>query len=313
LIQVLPIQDWGWSSGVHIAGRPHDPPTNQRMAEDRYVSPGYFKTLGIPVIRGRMLDPKTDIRTSQSVCLVNEAFVHSIFPNEDPLGQKIDEGGGPACTIVGVTKSIRQDLFGEPLAEEDYPISQFPREMANQAFTSMHLVVRTVRPPSALTPELRAILHDLDAGVPLETLETMDDVLSKVIVLQRMEGWLLGVFAGLAPFLAAIGLYGLMSYEVQVSVRAIGVRMAMGATRLSILNRVLRRVGVLLLSGIAVGCLSLFLLKLVFARVIALDVSRDLTPIVELAGFLLLVGLTSAFLPALRAAFIQPMEALRNS
>jgi predicted permease len=160
LIQVLPIQDWGWSSGVHIAGRPHDPPSSQRMAEDRYFSPGYFKALGIPVIRGRMLDPKTDSRSSQSVCLVNEAFVRSIFPNEDPLGQKIDEGGGPPCTIVGVTQSIRQDLFEEPLPEEDYPISQFPRELANQAFSSMHLVIRTAIPPSTLARELRAILHD---------------------------------------------------------------------------------------------------------------------------------------------------------
>jgi ABC-type antimicrobial peptide transport system permease subunit len=185
--------------------------------------------------------------------------------------------------------------------------------MANQAFTTMHLVIRTSRAPSALTPELRAIMHDLDASVPFETLETMDNVLSKVIVLQRMEGWLLGVFAGLALFLAATGLYGLVSYEVQISVRSIGLRMAMGATRLSILNRVLRRVGALLATGIGVGSACLFVLQRLFARVITLDVPHDLAPMVELAGFLLLVGLSSAFLPALRAAFIQPMDALRNS
>ncbi|HLJ27830.1 MAG TPA: ABC transporter permease [Candidatus Angelobacter sp.] len=313
LIQVLPIQDWGWSSGVHIAGRPHDPPSQQHMAEDRFVSSGYYHALGIPLIRGRMLDGRIDTRTSQAVCLVNEAFVQTVFPGQDPLGQKIDEGGGPPCVIVGVTKSIRQDLFEEPLAEEDYPISQFPRDLANQGFSTMHLVVHSQKSVSALVPGLRKVLHDLDSGVPFEVPETMDDVLSKIIVLQRMEGWVFTVFAGLAVFLAAVGLYGLVSYEVQVSVRAIGVRMALGATRWSILNRVLLRVGTLLAIGIAVGAVALFVLRKVLVSILAMSASQDLMPIVELAVCLFLVGLASAFLPALRAASVQPTEALRST
>ena len=313
LIQVLPIQDWGWSSGVHIAGRPHDPPSQQHMAEDRFVSPGYYRALGISLLRGRTLNPKTDTRNSQSVCLVNEAFAQAIFPGQDPLGQKIDEGGGPPCVIVGVTKSIRQDLFEEPLAEEDYPIAQFPRDLANQGFTTMHLVVQSQKPISALASELHNILRELDPGVPLEMPESMDDVLGQIIVLQRMEGWVFGVFAGLAVFLAAVGLYGLISYEVQVSVRDIGVRMAMGATRSSILTRVLSRVSALLVIGIAVGAVILFAVHRLLAGVSVAHTTWDLTPITELAACLFLIGLASALLPALRAASVHPMDALRNA
>jgi len=313
VIQVLPIQDWGWSSAVHIAGTPHVSPSEQHMAEDRYVSPGYYRALGIPLVKGRTFDPKLDTKTSQAVCLVNETFAQAIFSNRDPLGQKIDEGGGPPCIIIGVMKSIRQDLFQEPLPEEDYPISQFPTNLASQGFATMHLVVRSERRMSDLVSDLRKALHESDPDVPFEMPETMDTVLSKVIVLQRMEGWLFGGFAVLAVFLAAVGLYGLISYEVQVSVRAIGLRMALGATRQSIMNQILRRVGALLLIGIIFGAIAIYVVQRSFGDVLAINASRDIASIAALAASLFLIGLVSAFLPALRAASIQPMMALRDA
>jgi putative ABC transport system permease protein len=312
VIQVLPIQDWGWSSAVHIAGTPHDPPSNQKMAEDRYVSPGYYRALGIPLVKGRMFDAKLDTKTSQTVCLVNEAFVQVIFANRDPLGQKIDEGGGPPCVIIGVMKSIRQDLFQEPLPEEDYLISQFPTDLASRGFATMHLVVRSNRGASDLAADLHKSLHESYSSVPFEAPETIDAVLGKVIVLQRMEGWLFGGFAILAIFLAAVGLYGLISYEIQVSVRAIGLRMALGATRWSILHRVLRRVFALVLSGIMIGGATIFFFQRLYAGLFIVNISQDIAPITELAVGLFLIGMTSALLPALRAASIQPMDALRD-
>ena len=131
----------------------------------------------------------------------------------------------------------------------------------------MHLVVRSERRMSDLVSDLRKALHESDPDVPFEMPETMDTVLSKVIVLQRMEGWLFGGFAVLAVFLAAVGLYGLISYEVQVSVRAIGLRMALGATRQSIMNQILRRVGGLLSIGIIFGSIAIYVVQRSFGDV----------------------------------------------
>jgi ABC-type antimicrobial peptide transport system permease subunit len=128
-----------------------------------------------------------------------------------------------------------------------------------------------------------------------------------------MEGWLFGGFAVLAVFLAAVGLYGLISYEVQVSVRAIGLRMALGATRQSIMNQILRRVGALLSIGIIFGAIAIYVVQRSFGDVLAINASRDIASIAALAASLFLIGLVSAFLPALRAASIQPMMALRDA
>src|SRR5271170_316733 len=158
VIQLLPIESYGWNSDIEIVGQKPPPPDVERLAEDRYVDPGYFQTMGIRLVRGRMIDPNVDTPTSQQVAIVNDAFVKKFFPNgEDPIGKQIKQD--TPQTIVGVVSSVRQDLYQPPMAEIDYPTSELPDADARNLLANMHLVVRTSLPAEALVPSLRSAFH----------------------------------------------------------------------------------------------------------------------------------------------------------
>ena len=151
VIQVLPIAMWGWNSDITIKGQPPGPPNEERLAEDRFVDPGYFTAMGIKLVRGRMIDPAIDTPKSQQVAVVNEAFVKKFFANgEDPIGKEIAQD--TPQTIVGVVSSVRQDIYEPPMAEIDYPISEMPEDDARNLLANMHLVVRSSLPADTLVP-----------------------------------------------------------------------------------------------------------------------------------------------------------------
>src|SRR5271170_5459251 len=140
LIQLLPIESYGWNSDIEIVGQTPPPPGQERLAEDRFVDPGYFRTMGIKLVRGRMIDPNVDTPTSQQVAVVNEAFVKKFFPDgEDPIGKQIKQD--IPQTIVGVVSSVRQSIYMPPMAEIDYPISEMPAKDAETLLANMTLVV----------------------------------------------------------------------------------------------------------------------------------------------------------------------------
>jgi len=304
LVGMLPIQNWGWNSDIHIAGQPPDPPNAERLAEMRPVTPGYFDAFGIALVRGRLLDDKIDTRTSQPVVVVNEAFVKKFFSNgEDPIGKYIEWNNKPM--IVGLVRSIRQDIYEPPLAEMDLPVSQVPH------LTSMQLVVRTDVTSSSVVPALRRIFHDLDPGLPFRQPITMREVVADALVLDRLENWLFGSFAVLAVLLALVGLYGLVSHEIELSTRDIGLRMALGATRLSVLRSVYRRVAWMLCGGVVAGLLITKAVQKLIETVVAVHGAADALVILGLAGALFVAGLMAALWPARRAISIDPMVALR--
>ena len=310
LVGILPIQNWGWNSDVHVAGQPPDPPNAERLAETRPVTPGYFDAFGIALVRGRLLDDKIDTRTSQPVVVVNEAFVKKFLPNgEDPIGKYIE--WGPKPMIVGVARSIRQNIYEPPLAEMDLPVSQASPQDALQYFSSIQLVVRSDVPSSSVVPSLRRIFHDLDPGLPFRQPLTMREVVADALVLNRLENWLFGSFAVLAVLLALVGLYGLVSHEVELSTRDIGVRMALGATRLSVLGSVYRRVALMLCGGVVAGLLITKTVQKVIETVVTIRGAADTAVIFCLAGALFIAGLVAVLWPAKRATSVDPMVALR--
>lgn len=310
LVGILPIQNWGWNSDVHIAGQPPDPPNTERLAETRPVTPGYFDAFGIALVRGRLLDDKIDTRTSQPVVVVNEAFVKKFLPKgEDPIGKYIEWNKKPM--IVGVVRSIRQDIYEPPLAEMDFLVSQVPVREALQYLTSIQLVVRTDVPSSSVVLALRRIFHDLDPGLPFRQPLTMHEVVADALVLDRLENWLFGSFAVLAVLLALVGLYGLVSHEVELSTRDIGLRMALGATRLSVIGSVYRRVALMLCGGVVAGLLITKMVQKLIETVVTIRGTADAVVIFGLAGALFMAGLMAVVWPARRAISVDPMVALR--
>lgn len=316
VISLLPIRDWGSNSDIHIAGQPPYPPNQEMLAEGRMVSTGYFDVFGIPLRRGRMLSPSLDRPDDpSSAVVVNERFVRKFVPGKlDPVQQRIDDADKQEnwTRIVGVTGNVRQDIYAPPLAERDWLIDAVPLKERAEQLSGMFLVLRTDGDPHIVIPELRRILHEIDPTVPFDEPETMTEVVSETLVFERMESWLFAIFAGLAMVLALVGLYGLVSHEVELGTRDIGVRMALGATRPQIVRMILTRVAWMLAFGGVAGLVLTLLARRVIGMVIYFETQRELGGFVLLALCLAAVGLIAALIPAARAASIEPIQALRS-
>jgi predicted permease len=316
VIDVLPIDSFGDNRYVHIAGQPPSRPDQVMLTESRFVSAGYFDVMGISLHRGRKLSSSIDRPENKApTVLVNEAFVSKFIPaGLDPTAQRIDDSAKQEgwTRIVGVTGNVRQSLYDPSMPESDWLMDEIPSQYKADLMANMFLVVRTAGDPNQVVGSIRSIMHDLDPTVPFAEPRTMTEVVSETLVLERMEGWLFGIFASLALALAMVGLYGLVSHEVAQATRDIGVRMALGATRNRILGMVLRRVALMLAAGTAVGLvLTLFARKLI-GMVIYFEAQKEAGGFALLALLLVVAGLLAALIPAARAASIEPMQALRS-
>ncbi len=316
LINMLPIDSSGNNSYVHIAGQPHGPQDAGMLAESRYVTPGYFETMGINLHRGRWLTASLDRPDNKAgTVLVNDAFVAKFVPpGLDPVTVRMDESPKEEewTRLVGVTGSVRQSIYEPPMPERDWLMDEIPTQYKADLLSEMFLVVRTGSDPQQLVPAIRAIVHDLDPTVPLDEPRTMTQVVSETLVLERMESWLFGIFASLALALALVGLYGLVSHEVEQATRDIGVRMALGATRRRILNMVMSRVAWMLAAGTVSGLILTFAARKLIGMVIYFEAQKEAGGFVALALLLVVAGLMAALVPAVRAASIEPMQALRS-
>jgi putative ABC transport system permease protein len=311
IIQVLPIQNWGWNSDIHVAGTPPAPPNVEQLAEFRIVSPGYFDVFEDRLVRGRLLSSGVDTPTSKPAIVVNEAFVKKFIPaGRDPVGMQLDDDD--KTQIVGVVKNIRQNIYDAPLAEMDYISSQVPKAESLRTLGNMTLTIRTNVPPESIVPSLRRVWHEVDPTLPFRTPETMHTVIGDTLTFERMENWLFGTFAALAVLLAIAGLAGLIGHEVELATRDIGVRMALGATRARILTGIYRRVGGMLGMGVLIGLVLIWAARKYIASVIVIQGEQDALRIVALTAGMVGAGLLAALLPARRAAGVEPMEALRT-
>jgi putative ABC transport system permease protein len=317
IIDNLPVLSWGSSQGVHITGQPPYPPNQQKISEIRFVSNGYFDAMGIKLVRGRQLSPQLDrveINPSGAV-VVNEAFTREFLSDgADPVGAQLD--GDPAAktkpSIVGVVANVCQDLHQPPMAEMDWLIDELSPKVRLHFLGSMMLVVRSKGDLSALVPPIRGEFQEVDPTVPFQSPETMTQIVSEQLVLERMESWLFGIFASFAFLLAAIGINGLLSQEVESNTRNIGIRLALGSTRAIVVSGVLRRMAFLMAIGLGLGWLFTLGLRRVIAAVVEIHPRHDIALALVLTATFAAIGTLSVFIPARRAGSIDPMRALRS-
>lgn len=315
IISLLPVENWGSNSDIHIAGQPPNPPKEVRLSEVRYVDSGYFDVFGIQLRSGRALSSTLDRPGDAPTVVVNEAFVRKFIPaGLDPMTQKIDSDPNPKdwTHIVGVVGNVRQNIYSDPMPEHDYLIDAAPVKEHADILNGINLALRFDGDAGAITSALRNALHEADPTVPFKEAKTMSDVISETLVFERLESWLFGIFAGLALLLALVGLYGLISHEVELGTRDIGVRMALGASRPRILGMVMRRVAWMLGAGAVAGLLLTLLVRKTIDMVIYLDAGKESGYLLWTAVVLVAAGMLAALIPARRAASIQPMQALRT-
>ncbi len=297
------------STNFSIEGRPVPIGADSIEVPLDSVSPGYFRAMGIPLLSGREFDDR-DVRNSTPVVIVNETFVRRFFADEEPLGKRFVYGqSGPAnnnwITIVGVVGDMRRTGFDRPVRPETFlPQSQNPS-------ATLTIVARTAVDPVFLSNTLRGEVWAIDNDQSVYDLKSMDQTLSEMSSQRRFNMLLLGVFAALALTLAAVGIYGVMSYSVAQRTHEIGVRMALGARGTDVLGMVVRRGMVLALAGIGAGLIgAVALTRLLSSLLYGVSATDPLTfvviPIV-LSG----VALGACFVPARRATKVDPMVALR--
>jgi len=315
VIDVLPVAAWGNGYAVHITGQPPYPPNQEMSAETRFVSEGYFQAMGISLVRGRPLSPSLDkAENPAGTMVVNEAFQHKFFSHaDDPIGAHIDDAPQPQLksSIVGLVTNVRQALREPQMAEMDWLMDEVNAPNRLDNLSSMALVVRTHGDPIALIPSLRRALQDVDPTVPFKTPITMTDVISNSLSLDRMEGWLFGIFAIFALVLAVIGIYGLVNHEVELRTREIGIRMALGSTRIQVTKLVLGKVALLMLFGLSIGWVLTIALHKMIAAVVEMHAGNDFILLAALTIGLAAIGVIASLLPARRAASVQPTLALR--
>ena len=316
MIDIVPVQAWGSNSEIHLTGQPPYPPNEAALAEQRFVSADYFDAMGVHLIHGRNLSPSIDVATNKSAAMVvNQAFQKKFVPaNLDAVGQHIDDRIKPdeKSEIVGVVSNVRQNLMESPLPEMDLLMSAVPPEYAETVLLSTNLVVRTSGDPKSIVSSLRTILHEIDPTLPFRAPKTMEEIIGDQLVMQRMESWLFGIFASLAVLLAVVGIYGLVSQEIEMGTREIGIRMALGASRVQVFTLGVRRIVTLLTIGIAAGLVLTFAAQRMISSVVLLRFAHEAGLLVVLACLLTAAGLLAAFIPLRRMASIEPVKALRT-
>jgi hypothetical protein len=277
---------------------------------------GYFDAMGLQLTRGRLLTPSLDKSENLAgTMVVNQAFQHKFFSTGgDPVGAHIDDdpkSEAKSC-IVGVVTNVRQALREPQMAEMDWLMEEIAPKDRMQYLNSMALIVRSNGDLTALVPALRNAVHEIDPTVPFKTPETMSDIVSDSLTLDRLEGWLFGIFAALALLLAVVGLYGLVNHEVELRTREIGIRMALGSTRIQVTNLLLGKVALLLLSGLGIGWMLTLALRKVLATVVEMHASHDFQLLAGVTAGLALVGILASLIPARRAASVEPVQTLRT-
>jgi putative ABC transport system permease protein len=316
VVSMLPIRSSGAYAGVHITGQPPYPPGSAYHAESRVVSAGYFDAIGMKLVNGRLLSPALDRPDGGGAHLVvNEAFEKKFFANgQSAIGAHLDNDPKLELknSIVGVVTGVRQSLEEAPMPEMDSLMEQLPAKTRLNNVMAMALVVRASGDLQALTPLLRNAFHEVDPTIPFVETETMNEVVSDSLIFDRMEGWLFGIFAAFALLLTVIGLYGLINHEVELRTREIGIRIALGSSRGLVMQQVLRRVALLMVTGIGAGWLLTLAMKRGLAAVVEMHAGHDAGLLTAVTIGLAMVGVVASLLPARRAAMTEPMEALRS-
>ncbi|HJU42372.1 MAG TPA: ABC transporter permease [Vicinamibacterales bacterium] len=309
-VSFLPMRGLGIGTGFFRIDRPEPPAGQGPVTDVKPVTPGFFRTMGIPQLRGRDFSA-ADTWESPPVAIVSEALVRQQFPNEDPIGKRISIsiGGSPrpnGAEIVGVVGDIRTRNLTDEIRNAIYmPHTQLPMGL-------MTFVVRTSLEPLSLTPAVAAAVRAVDPMLPLAEVASMDDVVDATLARPRTVSTLLAVFAFLALVLAGVGVYGVMAYSVSQRTQEIGVRMALGATTGSVFKMMIGDAMKLVTIGLVVGVLAAAWLSQFLASMLFRIGRFDLVTFAITAVVLASVATFASYVPARRGMKVTPVEALRT-
>jgi putative ABC transport system permease protein len=294
---------------VIVEGRsPVTPGTSVSQVTDDGISPGYFQSLGVPLLRGRFFSEQ-DGTTSPRTAIINATMSRRFWPGADPLGQRFKFGyqtaGDPWITVVGVVGDMHRDgVTRDPVSEIFLPLSQHPAR-------GMDLVVRTSGAPRSFAGTVRAAIQSADKTAPVFNVSTLEDALRDQVAPRRFQTLLLSLFAFLAVILSAIGVYGLMHYSVTQRTHEIGIRMALGAQPLEVIRLVLGQGGRIALAGILIGVGGALSIGRVLSSLLFDVTATDPVTFVVVTLLLCVIALVACYIPARRAIRVDPMVALR--
>jgi putative ABC transport system permease protein len=286
--------------------RPAPEASERPVADIRMVSPDFFRTMGIPLVRGRDFDWRDDA-DAPPVIIINETAARTHWPAEDPIGKQmvVRMGDETPRTIVGVAGDVRHsDLRSAPRATVYYPHAQLN-------FPWFDLMVRSSADPAALLPALRREVLAVDPNLPLYSAKRMTEVVSESVAEQRFNMLLLSLFATIALTLAAVGIYGVMSFSVNQRTHEIGIRVALGAERGRVLRLVVGQGLALAVAGVAIGLAAAFALTRLMRSLLFEVSSTDALTFVAVPLLLIATAYLACYLPARRAARVDPMVAMR--
>jgi len=294
---------WG---PITIEGYVPKNPPDFVMSNERFVSPGYFSAMRVPLLKGRYFDER-DVKGAAETVIVNENLAQRFWPNQDPIGRRLERGDKePWRTVVGVVKDSKEfSVDNEPPISIYHPHEQIP-------IPTMFLVVRSSSDPYQLVPSINKEIQSLDPEIPAFEIKSMTERVSESLARRRFSTFLLGVFAVVALLLAVIGIYGVIAYSVTQRTQEIGIRMALGAEPSTILRMILRQSLVLVVAGIAIGLMAAFGLTRFMSSLLFGVGQTDLLTFALPPVLLLIVALLASLLPARRAGTVDPVTALRS-
>jgi len=306
----LPLSADEVKTSFDVEGQPvkesERPVTTLHLIDDEY-----FRALGIPLLRGREFDPRDDAPDATAVVLISQSMAKQAFPGEDPIGRRIrpnissGEPEAPMRVVVGVVGDVKAEGLAAPSIPESYvPYAQLP-------FAPMSVVVRTEVDPQSMVPTLAKQVQSLDKDLPLLHIKTLDECVSDSIADTRFETILLGTFGVLAFVLTAVGIYGVISYTVLQRTREMGIRLALGAERDTILRMVVKNGTLLACAGTLIGLAAAFLLTRLMASLLFGVGPTDPLTFFCVPIALITVATLASYVPARRAAKVDPMVALR--
>jgi predicted permease len=301
-----PVRAWDGGVSLVVPGRPS---TGQRSdVPERDVSAGYLSTVGATLLRGRYFTDEEDDDKKPRVIVVNQTFSEQFFPGEDPIGRQVAyEGSKTSVEIIGEVEDLKEGPLDSPNQGVIYvPFNQ-------DSDLAFNLVVRTHQSEDAELPTLSAAIHEIDANIATSDATTMTELVndSTAAYLHRSSAWLVGGFAALALVLSVVGLYGVIAYSASQRTREIGVRMALGAERGSVYRLILREAGWLTGVGLVAGLCCSVAAATLMRRLLFGTVAWDVSTLAAVAVVLAFSAMMASYLPARRAASVNPVEALR--
>jgi putative ABC transport system permease protein len=307
-INFLPFGGQGSATGFSIVGEPVPAPGEFPVVDVRVITGDYFRAMNIDVKRGRTFTER-EANEAARVVVINEKMARDYFPGQDPIGRKVIiqmRDTDIPTEIIGVVGDVKHNsLDGDVRA-----MSYWPQPELTYSF--MTIVVRTDQNPLGLAPAVRREVQSIDRDLPVADLQPMTARLSTSIARTRFATLLLGIFAGVALVLAAVGIYGVMSYAVTERTHEIGIRMALGAERINVIALVLRRGLALSMSGVGLGLLGSWLLTRFVSTLLFQTSTTDPATFAAVAVALTLIALAASLIPARRATAVDPVRALRH-